>query len=168
MAPIARRAGPPPPGDDPGERLVDRLVAALREEQTQPPELSAADVRVIAERIAQASMAEIKRAAWWERARSIALVAAGTVAFGGAMLGGGYWWASSAAAARYAALEEEYINLPAEFNVVMANHDAERWLDLMRRNTQKGALDHCVDAGVQPSGGKACSYVLWTELPPPK
>ncbi len=49
-----------------------------------------------------------------------------------------------------------------EFNLALSNHDAARWLDMMRKNPH-GAFDRCVD--VPQASGKACSYVLWTEPP---
>jgi hypothetical protein len=49
----------------------------------------------------------------------------------------------------------------------MKNRNAARWLDLMRKNAHNTALDGCTEVK-QPAGGKACSFVLWTELPPAK
>jgi hypothetical protein len=60
---------------------------------------------------------------------------------------------------------ERYVNLPAEYGVAMKNSDPARWLDLMRKNRQPGALDHCTSVS-QTNGGSACTYVLWTEPPP--
>jgi hypothetical protein len=60
-----------------------------------------------------------------------------------------------------------YANLPAEYNIAMKNRNAARWLDLMRKNAHNTALDGCTEVK-QPAGGKACSFVLWTELPPAK
>jgi hypothetical protein len=56
-----------------------------------------------------------------------------------------------------------HANLPAEFNVAMSNHDA-RWLDMMRKNP-RGAFDRCVIVDTATTGGRACSFVLWTEPP---
>jgi hypothetical protein len=99
--------------------------------------------------------------------RRVMLMSGTAVALLLAGVGGGYLWASIRGAERYAALQEKYVNLPAEFNMAMANHDAERWLDLMRKNTAKGALDGCSPVK-QDGGGQACSYTFWTELPPTK
>jgi hypothetical protein len=82
------------------------------------------------------------------------LIAAALVATGA----GGYWRGSRTEAERYA-------NLPAELNVAMSNHDAARWLDMMRKNTQPGALDRCTSVDTTATGGRACSFVLWTEPP---
>jgi hypothetical protein len=77
---------------------------------------------------------------------------AGAVLIAAALVGG-YRWGSNAAAQRYA-------NLPAEFDVAMTNHDAAKWLDMMRKNP-RGAFDRCTD--VPQVSGRACSFVLWTE-----
>jgi hypothetical protein len=72
----------------------------------------------------------------------------------------GYWRGSRAMA-------DSYAKLPAEWSMgMMTNRDAARWLDLMRKNPQKGVFDDC-KAVPQPNGGKACSFVLWTDPPRP-
>jgi hypothetical protein len=98
----------------------------------------------------------------------VMLLAGAAVALLLAGVGGGYLWASVDGARRYAALEQRYVNLPAGYNEAMSNRDADRWLELMRKNSMKGALDNCVDTGELPDGGRACTFTFWTELPPAK
>jgi hypothetical protein len=38
---------------------------------------------------------------------------------------------------------EKSAGLLGEFNLALSNHDAARWLDIMRKNPQPGALDRC-------------------------
>jgi hypothetical protein len=57
---------------------------------------------------------------------------------------------------------EKSAGLLGEFNLALSNHDAARWLDIMRKNP-RGAFDRCTD--VPQVSGKACSFVLWTEPP---
>ncbi len=35
-----------------------------------------------------------------------------------------------------------------EFNLALSNRDAARWLDIMRKNPQPGALDRCVTVAI--------------------
>jgi hypothetical protein len=68
---------------------------------------------------------------------------------------------------------EKSAGLLGEFNLALSNHDAAKWLDMMRKNPRgafdlmrknpRGAFDRCTD--VQQASGKACSFVLWTEAP---
>jgi hypothetical protein len=64
------------------------------------------------------------------------------------------------------AAADSYAKLPAEWNItLMTNHDAARWIELIRKNQQKGVFDDCKPVP-QPNGGKACSFLLWTDPPP--
>lgn len=144
------------------ERRIAPLLAEIRaltaQQQNPQPVLSEKAIRQVAYEIAQKASDRLERVSRWSMARGIALLAAGAVALGGAMLAVGYWWGSRTEA-------ERYVHLPAEYNIAMSNHDAERWLDLMRKNTAKGALDGCKPAGEQANGGTACTFTLWTEPP---
>jgi hypothetical protein len=59
---------------------------------------------------------------------------------------------------------ERSAGILAEFNVALSNHDAAKWLDMMRKNP-RGALDSCVTVDTATTGGRACSFVQWTEPP---
>ena len=59
---------------------------------------------------------------------------------------------------------EKSAGLLGEFNLALSNHDAAKWLDMMRKNP-RGAFDRCVTVVPQASGAGRCSFVLWTEPP---
>jgi hypothetical protein len=60
---------------------------------------------------------------------------------------------------------ERSAGLLGEFNLALSNRDAARWLDIMRKNPQPGALDRCASVDTTATGGRACSFVLRTEPP---
>ena len=60
---------------------------------------------------------------------------------------------------------EKSAGLQGEFNLALGNHDAAKWLDIMRKNP-RGALDR--SSPTTARSGRACSFVLWTEPPAPK
>ena len=39
---------------------------------------------------------------------------------------------------------EKFADIPGEFNLALSNHDAAKWLDMMRKNP-RGAFDRCID-----------------------
>jgi hypothetical protein len=125
----------------------------------KPPAMSEHDVRFVGTQIAQSATDQLGRISRWVVVRNVLLAAGAGLALLVVGAGGGYWFGQSTEAARYA-------NLPTELILALSNHDAARWLELMRNNSRKGALDDCLPIN-QPSGGKACAFTLWTELPPP-
>jgi hypothetical protein len=50
--------------------------------------------------------------------------------------------------------EVERSGLLGEFNLALSNHDAAKWLDIMRKNPQPGALDRCTSVDTTTTGGK--------------
>ncbi len=135
------------------ERLAQRdadLVARLSQVLEQAKAQAGGQLAntVAAELPRAIKLAVLQRFRWWAVLGGGALVLAVAAGFGA-----GWWLGSSTEVERYA-------NLPAEFNVAMSNHDAARWLDMMRKNPH-GAFDRCTD--VPQAAGKACSFVLWTE-----
>ena len=48
----------------------------------------------------------------------------------------------------------EFAGLLGEFNLALSNHDAAKWLDMMRKNP-RGALDRCVTVDTATTGGRA-------------
>ena len=59
---------------------------------------------------------------------------------------------------------EKSAGLQGEFNLALSNHDAAKWLDMMRKNP-RGAFDRYVTVDTATTGGRACSFVLSTEPP---
>jgi len=59
----------------------------------------------------------------------------------------------------------QYVQVPAEMGVALTGPDAAQWLVLIRMNDISRARRDCQPVP-QPTGGKACAFTLWTQLPP--
>ena len=71
---------------------------------------------------------------------------------------GGYWYGEMRR-------DEQVGQIRAGLDLALNRNNAEIWLALMRMNQADNALENCRPVP-QNTGGEACSFVLWTRLPP--